>query len=44
MSGEEAEKTLRLLSDEADRVLMRLAAPLPREVAELLQKLAEAGR
>lgn len=44
MSEEEATATLRMLSDEADRVLMRQTAPLPPEVAQLLQRLAETGR
>lgn len=39
-----ASVTLRNLSDEADRILMRLSEPLPREVVELLRKLAEAGK
>ena len=44
MTPEEAQQKLRLLSDEADRILMRQTQPLPRDVAELLQKLAEAGK
>lgn len=44
MSDDEAAATLRRLSDEADRILMRQTSPLPPEVAQLLQRLAEAGR
>lgn len=44
MNTDEAADTLRLLSDEADRILLRLDVPLPADVMALLRKLVEAGR
>lgn len=35
---------LRHLSDEADRLLLRLSEPLPVEVVALLKRLAEAAK
>ena len=38
------DETLRRLSDEADRILMRLNVPIPAEVLDLLKRLAEAAK